>query len=73
LLDAALGTVSEVFDGAPPHTPRGAPSQAWSVACALEAWWRLEKAKRQHSVVTQESAVQAQKAPKIKAKKVSIA
>jgi 4-alpha-glucanotransferase len=47
LLDAALGTVSEIFDGSPPHTPRGAPSQAWSVACALEAWWRLEKAKRQ--------------------------
>ena len=47
LLDAALGTVSEIFDGAPPHTPRGAPSQAWSVACTLEAWWRLEKAKRQ--------------------------
>jgi len=46
LLDAALGTVSEVFDGAAPHTPRGAPAQAWSVACALEAWWRLEKAKR---------------------------
>jgi 4-alpha-glucanotransferase len=46
LFDAALGTVSEIFDGAPPHTPRGAPSQAWSVACTLEAWWRLEKAKR---------------------------
>jgi 4-alpha-glucanotransferase len=46
LLDAGLGTVSEVFDGAPPHTPRGAPSQAWSVACALEAWWRLERAKQ---------------------------
>jgi predicted glycogen debranching enzyme len=46
LLDAALGSVSEIFDGAPPHTPRGAPSQAWSVACTLEAWWRLEKAKR---------------------------
>jgi 4-alpha-glucanotransferase len=46
LLDAGLGTVSEIFDGAAPHTPRGAPSQAWSVACALEAWWRLEKAKR---------------------------
>jgi 4-alpha-glucanotransferase len=45
LLDAALGTVSEVFDGAAPHTPRGAPSQAWSVACALEAWWRLETSK----------------------------
>jgi predicted glycogen debranching enzyme len=24
LADAALGTVSEIFDGAPPHTPRGA-------------------------------------------------
>jgi 4-alpha-glucanotransferase len=45
LLDAGLGTVSEIFDGAAPHTARGTPSQAWSVACALEAWWRLEKAK----------------------------
>ena len=47
LLDAGLGTVSEILDGAPPHTPRGAPSQAWSVACTLEAWWKLEKAKRE--------------------------
>lgn len=46
LFDAGLGTVSEIFDGDPPHTPRGAPSQAWSVACVLEAWWRLERAKR---------------------------
>ncbi|EXI79567.1 MAG: putative glycogen debranching enzyme, archaeal type [Candidatus Accumulibacter sp. BA-94] len=46
LLDAGLGTVSEIFDGAPPHTPRGAPSQAWSVACTLEAWWRLARAQR---------------------------
>ena len=45
LADAGLGTVSEIFDGAPPHRPRGAPSQAWSVACVLEAWWRLERAK----------------------------
>ena len=47
LLDAGLGTVSEIFDGAPPHTPRGAPAQAWSVACVLEAWQRLERLKRQ--------------------------
>jgi 4-alpha-glucanotransferase len=46
LSDAALGSVSEIFDGNPPHTPRGAPSQAWSVACVLEAWWRLERVKR---------------------------
>ncbi|MEI2742440.1 MAG: amylo-alpha-1,6-glucosidase [Candidatus Competibacter sp.] len=41
LLDVGLGTVSEIFDGAPPHRPRGAPAQAWSVAGILEAWWRL--------------------------------
>ena len=46
LSDAGLGTLSEIFDGAPPHTPRGAPSQAWSVACALEAWLKLERARR---------------------------
>jgi predicted glycogen debranching enzyme len=46
LLDGGLGQVSEIFDGEPPHTPRGAPAQAWSVGCLLEAWWRLERAKR---------------------------
>ena len=46
LFDAGLGTVSEIFDGAPPHIPRGTPAQAWSVACVLEAWWRLAGLKR---------------------------
>ncbi|MCB1876520.1 MAG: glycogen debranching enzyme family protein [Chromatiales bacterium] len=41
LADAGLGTLSEIFDGDPPHEPRGAPSQAWSVACTLEAAWKL--------------------------------
>lgn len=45
LLDAGLGTVSEIFDGAAPHVPRGAPSQAWSVAGVLDAWWQFERAK----------------------------
>ena len=45
LLDAGLGTVSEIFDGVSPHLPRGTPAQAWSVACALEAWQRLEQLK----------------------------
>ncbi len=43
---AGLGTVSEIFDADPPHTPRGCPSQAWSVACTLEAWWKLQRAQR---------------------------
>jgi predicted glycogen debranching enzyme len=45
LRDTGLGQVSEIFDGDPPHTPRGCPAQAWSVATVLEAWWRLEHAK----------------------------
>lgn len=32
-LDSACnGTISEIFDGNAPHTPRGCPAQAWSVA-----------------------------------------
>lgn len=42
LSDAGLGTVSEIFDGATPHRPRGAPAQAWSVACTLQAWWQSQ-------------------------------
>jgi len=45
LFDAGLGTISEVFEAEPPHLPAGAPSQAWSVACVIEAWWRIEQAK----------------------------
>jgi predicted glycogen debranching enzyme len=57
LLDAGLGTVSEIFDGDPPHTPRGAPSQAWSVACILDAWCRLERAKQNIRVAEFRGAV----------------
>jgi predicted glycogen debranching enzyme len=31
-LKAGLRTISEIFDGEPPHTPRGCIAQAWSVA-----------------------------------------
>jgi glycogen debranching enzyme len=35
-LDAAgLGHLPEIADAEPPHTPRGCPFQAWSVAEAL--------------------------------------
>ena len=36
-LRAGLGSFSEIFDGDPPHTPRGCISQAWSVAEPLRA------------------------------------
>jgi len=35
---AGLGTISEIFDGDPPHSPRGCISQAWSVAETLRAY-----------------------------------
>jgi len=35
---AGLGTISEIFDGDPPHEPRGCVSQAWSVAEPLRAF-----------------------------------
>jgi glycogen debranching enzyme len=35
---AGLGTISEIFDGDPPHFPRGCISQAWSVAEPLRAY-----------------------------------
>ncbi|MFH0981660.1 MAG: amylo-alpha-1,6-glucosidase [Planctomycetota bacterium] len=44
LSEAGLGSVSEVFDGDPPHTPRGCIAQAWSVAELLRIQQRLEQA-----------------------------
>jgi len=45
LFDHGLGTIGEIFDGDPPHDPRGAPAQAWSVACTLQAWHSLQAAR----------------------------
>ena len=38
LADAGLGSISEIFDGDPPFTPRGCFAQAWSVAEYLRLW-----------------------------------
>jgi predicted glycogen debranching enzyme len=43
LADAGLGSISEIFDGNPPHTPHGCFAQAWSVAEVLRAWRELDK------------------------------
>ena len=44
LADAGLGTISEIFDGDPPHLPCGCVAQAWSVAEVLRAWRQLPAA-----------------------------
>lgn len=38
LVDHGVGTISEIFDGDPPHTPRGCIASAWSVAQVLCGW-----------------------------------
>jgi glycogen debranching enzyme len=38
-----ITTLSEIYDGDPPHTPRGAISQAWSVAEVLRIIDLLDK------------------------------
>jgi predicted glycogen debranching enzyme len=42
LRSGCVGTLSEIFDGAPPMTPRGAFAQAWTVAEVLRAWITLQ-------------------------------
>jgi glycogen debranching enzyme len=42
LAAAGLGTVSEIFDGDPPFTPRGCVAQAWSVGELLRAFTRTD-------------------------------
>jgi predicted glycogen debranching enzyme len=39
-----LGSISEIFDGDPPFTPRGCIAQAWSVAEVLRAWTNIAAA-----------------------------
>lgn len=45
IYEHGIGTISEIYDGDPPHTPRGAISQAWSVAEILRVMDIIEKVK----------------------------
>ena len=42
LTEAGISTISEIYDGDPPHEARGAISQAWSVAEVLRIYSLLE-------------------------------
>ncbi len=43
-----VGSISEIFDGDAPFTPRGCFAQAWSVAETLRAWTEISRALRAH-------------------------
>jgi predicted glycogen debranching enzyme len=42
---SGLGTLSEIFDGDAPFTPRGCIAQAWTVAEVLRAWTEITNGK----------------------------
>jgi glycogen debranching enzyme len=44
LTEGCSGQVSEIFDAAPPHAPRGCFAQAWGVAETLRAWQHIDAA-----------------------------
>jgi predicted glycogen debranching enzyme len=43
---SGLGTLSEIFDGDAPFTPRGCIAQAWTVAEVLRAWKKIVDGKK---------------------------
>jgi predicted glycogen debranching enzyme len=45
IYSSGLGTLSEVFDGDAPFTPRGCIAQAWTVAEVLRAWTEISNGK----------------------------
>ena len=44
-----IGTISEVYDGDPPHKPGGAISQAWNVAELLRLNWIINNFKKNNN------------------------
>ena len=43
MTEHGIGTISEIYEGDPPHIARGAISQAWSVAELLRTNWLIKK------------------------------
>jgi predicted glycogen debranching enzyme len=64
LLEAGLGTISEIFDGDPPHAPRGCFAQAWSVGEALRVYkdTTIPAKKKPYKVVTPRTETSPRKA-----------
>jgi len=45
MTEHGLGTISEIYDGDPPHRAAGAISQAWNVAELLRMKWLIDRIK----------------------------
>jgi predicted glycogen debranching enzyme len=47
MVEYGIGTIAEIYDGNPPHQPKGAISQAWSVAALLQIGKMIEENEKQ--------------------------
>lgn len=46
MMQHGIGSISEIYDGDPPHNPKGAISQAWSVAALLRIKEMIEEGEK---------------------------
>lgn len=46
MTEAGIGTISEIYDGDPPHIAGGAISQAWNIAELLRMKWMMKNLKK---------------------------
>jgi len=46
MTERGIGTISEVYDGDPPHVGGGAISQAWNIAELLRMKWMMKNVKK---------------------------
>lgn len=56
LYEAGIGSISEIFDGNEPHTPRGCIAQAWSVAAVIQAKLAIQRCLEQNAPANADTA-----------------
>jgi glycogen debranching enzyme len=55
LNDYGVGSIAEIYDGNPPHQPRGAISQAWSVSSLLQIGKMIEQIDQEETLLREEA------------------
>ncbi len=66
-----IGSIAEYYEAKPPHKPRGAISQAWSVAALLEIAHMIEQQQKLSAKATKRAATAAKKSETAPKKRVT--
>ena len=67
-----IGSIGELFDADPPFSPRGAISQAWSVAAVLDIYGMIRRRRSEEKPRKEEKAVKKPAAKSAKAGKSAV-